>query len=87
MLEQLKKKGEVFTVLPNGSVIKVVSSFREIFEAYEDTKTDWEVAFEEEILASRRKRNEDRKRRERRKNFACRLYAAGATAIAAIIFI
>ena len=57
------KSREIFYVMPDGSVCKKVNSFREIFEAYEDTKTDAELAIEIEVEASRRLRQERREER------------------------
>ena len=57
------KAREVFYVMPDGSVCKKVNSFREIFEAYEDVKTEGDVLIEEEVAESRRLRLERRAER------------------------
>ena len=57
------KAREVFYVMPDGSVCKKVNSFREIFEAYEDVKTDGEVLIETEVAEARRLRQERREER------------------------
>ena len=53
-MEAITAKGEVFTVLPDGTVLKRVSSFREMFEGYDIVRDDWQVDFEEKLEAERR---------------------------------
>ena len=50
-MEAIKAKGEVFTVLPDGTVVRRFSSFAEMFADYEYVKDDWQIDFEEEMKA------------------------------------
>lgn len=59
-MERLNPKGEVFTVAADGTVLKRVSSFREIFGAYEDMREDWEVAWDTQIETERRMHKQNR---------------------------
>lgn len=93
-MKQLKKKGEVFTVLPDGTVLRRVSSFRELFEEFPYTKEDWEVDYErwlksaeDNINRARQLRAEAKIRRARRKDFLCRLCGAGVFILTLMAFI
>ena len=57
---QLKRKGEVFEVLPDGRVVKRISSFREMFEAYEYVREDWEVAWNTQMEAEKKQHQQNK---------------------------
>ena len=57
---KLKRKCEVFEVLPDGRVVKRISSFREMFEAYEDVREDWEVAWNTQMEVEKKQHQQNK---------------------------